>query len=81
MAADGKWAASGGDGWIIAVEFGNEPRAYSILAYGESKRDDSPHHTDQVAMFVKGQFKRVLFAEKDVEAGVERRYHPGAEQQ
>ena len=81
MAADGKWAASGGDGWIIAVEFGNEPRAYSILAYGESKRDDSPHHTDQVAMFVKGQFKRVLFAEKDVEAGVERRYHPGAEQE
>ncbi len=81
MAADGKWAATGGDGWVIAVEFGNEPRAYSILAYGESKRDDSPHHTDQVAMFVKGELKRVLFAEKDVEAGVERRYHPGAEPQ
>jgi acyl-homoserine-lactone acylase len=80
MAADGKWAASGGDGWVIAVEFGNEPRAYSILAYGESKRDDSPHHTDQLSMFVKGEFKRVLFAGKDVEAGVERRYHPGAEQ-
>jgi hypothetical protein len=31
-------------------------------------------------MFVKGEFKRVLFTEKDVEAGVERRYHPGAEQ-
>lgn len=81
MAADGKWAATGGDGWVIAVEFGNEPRAYSILAYGESKRDDSPHHTDQVAMFVKGELKRVLFAEKDVEAGIERRYHPGAEPQ
>lgn len=79
MAPDGKWTASGGDGWILAVEFGNEPRAYSILAYGESKRDDSPHHTDQAAMFVKGQLKRVLFSEKDVEAGVERRYHPGAE--
>ena len=80
LAADGKWTATGGDGWVIAVEFGNEPRAYSILAYGESKRDDSPHHTDQVAMFTKGQFKRVLFSEKDVLAGVERRYHPGADQ-
>ncbi|MFI5311091.1 MAG: penicillin acylase family protein [Gemmatimonadales bacterium] len=79
MANDGKWAASGGDGWVIAVEFGNEPRAYSILAYGESRRDDSPHHTDQLAMFTKGEFKRVLFAAKDVEAGVERRYHPGME--
>jgi acyl-homoserine-lactone acylase len=79
MAPDGKWTATGGDGWVIAVEFGNEPRAYSILAYGESKRDDSPHHTDQAAMFATGQFKRVLFTERDVDAAVERRYHPGAE--
>jgi acyl-homoserine-lactone acylase len=79
MAADGKWAASGGDGWILAVEFGSEPRAWSILAYGESKRDDSAHHTDQLAMFANGEFKRVLFDQKDVEAGVERRYRPGIE--
>jgi acyl-homoserine-lactone acylase len=77
MAPDKKWVATGGDGWILAVEFGNEPRAYSMLAYGESKRDDSPHHTDQAYGFVKGDFKRVQFTEKDVDAGAERRYHPG----
>ncbi|HEY2851000.1 MAG TPA: penicillin acylase family protein, partial [Gemmatimonadaceae bacterium] len=79
LAPDGKWVATGGDGWIIAVEFGNEPRAYSILAYGESKRDDSLHHTDQAAMFAKGELKRVLFTASDVDAGTERRYHPGVE--
>ncbi len=79
LAADGKWTATGGDGWVIAVEFGNEPRAWSILAYGESNRDDSPHHTDQAAMFAKGEFKRVLFSPADVEAGIERRYHPGVQ--
>jgi acyl-homoserine-lactone acylase len=79
LAPDGKWTATGGDGWVIAVEFGNEPRAWSILAYGESNRDDSPHHTDQAAMFAKGEFKRVLFNQADVEAGIERRYHPGAQ--
>jgi acyl-homoserine-lactone acylase len=79
LAADGKWTATGGDGWVIAVEFGNEPRAWSILAYGESNRDDSPHHTDQAAMFAKGQFKRVLFSPADVEAGIERRYRPGVQ--
>ncbi|HEY2848756.1 MAG TPA: penicillin acylase family protein [Gemmatimonadaceae bacterium] len=79
LAPDGKWVATGGDGWIIAVEFGNEPRAYSILAYGESKRDDSPHHTDQAAMFATGELKRVLFTPSDVEAATERRYHPGVE--
>jgi acyl-homoserine-lactone acylase len=80
LAADKKWVATGGDGWVLAVEFGDEPRALSILAYGESKRDDSPHHTDQAERFVTGQYKRVLFLERDVEAGIERRYHPGAEQ-
>lgn len=79
LAPDGKWTATGGDGWVIAVEFGNEPRAWSILVYGENNRDDSPHHTDQAAMFAKGQFKRVLFNQADVEAGIERRYHPGAQ--
>jgi acyl-homoserine-lactone acylase len=80
MAPDGKWVATGGDGWILAVEFGDHPRAYSILAYGESKRDDSPHHTDQLPLFVKGQLKPVLFEQKDVDAGVERRYRPGVDQ-
>jgi acyl-homoserine-lactone acylase len=34
--ADGKYAANTGDGWVLAVEFGDEPRAYSVLAYGQS---------------------------------------------
>jgi acyl-homoserine lactone acylase PvdQ len=32
--ADGKRVVNGGDGWVLAVEFGDEPRAYSVLAYG-----------------------------------------------
>ena len=35
---DGKRQATGGDGWILAVEFGDQPRALSVLAYGESPR-------------------------------------------
>ena len=30
-------------------------------------------------MFAKGEFKRVLFSPADVEAGIERRYHPGVQ--
>ena len=54
-------AASGGDGWIIIVEFGDMPRAYSVLAYGESAREESPNHSDQAAMFARGELKRVAF--------------------
>lgn len=75
--ADGKLAASGGDGWVLAVEFGDVPRAVSVLAYGESPRRDSPWFADQAVMFAKGQVKKVAFTAADVEAQAVKRYRPG----
>ncbi|MGH7637328.1 MAG: penicillin acylase family protein [Gemmatimonadaceae bacterium] len=76
---DGKRSVIGGDGWVLAVEFGRDvPRAYSVLAYGQSPHEDSPHHADQAEMFARGEMKRVLFTEADVAAGTVRRYRPGA---
>ena len=77
---DGKREAFGGDGWVLAVEFGDQPRAYSVLAYGESDIAGNPHDTDQAEMFARGEMKRVLFLPRDVEAGVIKRYHPGAKE-
>ena len=75
---DGKRAVTGGDGWVLAVEFGaREPRAYSVLAYGQSSREDSPFHGDQAEMFVRGEFKRVAWTEQDIAAQTIRRYRPG----
>ena len=76
---DGKRAAAGGDGWILAVEFTDTPRAYSVLAYGESDRADSPFHDDQAAMFARGELKKVAFTPADVDAATIRRYRPGVE--
>ena len=74
---DGKLIANGGDGWIMAVEFGDVPRAYSVLAYGESSRPDSPWHSDQVEMFARGEMKAIAFTERDVDAQAIVRYRPG----
>jgi len=74
---DGKNVVYRGDGWVFAVEFGDVPRAYSILAYGQSTREDSPHHADQVQMFTEGRMKQVAFTEQDIEAKLIRRYRPG----
>jgi acyl-homoserine-lactone acylase len=74
---DGKREASGGDGWILAVEFGDQPRAVSVLAYGESPRPDSPYHSDQAAMFAREQVKPVAWSEKDIQRLTIRRYRPG----
>jgi acyl-homoserine-lactone acylase len=78
-AADGRRAASGGDGWVLAVEFTRPPRAYSILAYGQSVKTDSPHHDDQAALFARGRMKPVVYTRAQVEANAVRRYRPGAE--
>ena len=75
---DGKRSVVGGDGWVIAVEFTDTPRAYSVLAYGESAKEDSPHHADQAEMFARGEMKRVAFTERDIESHTIRRYRPGA---
>ena len=74
---DGKRVANSGDGWVLAVEFGARvPRAYSILAYGQSADPTSPHHADQAAMFARGEFKPVWFTAKDIAAHTIRTYSP-----
>jgi acyl-homoserine-lactone acylase len=76
-ADDGRRVASGGDGWVLAVELTSPPRAYSVLAYGQSPRTDSPHHDDQAALFARGRMKPVAYTRADVEPDAVRRYHPG----
>ncbi len=75
---DGKRVATSGDGWVLAVEFGKDvPRAYSVLAYGQSPDPASPYHSDQAAMFARGEMKTVRFTEADIAANVVRTYRPG----
>jgi len=74
---DGKLQANGGDGWILAVEFGDTPRAYSALAYGNSARPESPWYSSQAELFAKGALKTVAYTAKDVDAAAVVRYRPG----
>jgi acyl-homoserine-lactone acylase len=74
---DGKLSANGGDGWVLAVEFTDVPKAYSVLAYGESPDSTSRWHSDQAERFAKGDLKRVAFSEKDIDAQAVVRYRPG----
>ena len=77
---DGKRSAQGGDGWILAVEFGDVPRAFSVLAYGQSNRVDSPLYADQAERFALGDLKPVAFTRADVERTAVKRYRAGETQ-
>jgi acyl-homoserine-lactone acylase len=76
---DGKFKVYRGDGWVLAVEFSDPPRAYSILAYGNSNRPESPHFYDQAELFAENRMKRVAFTEEEIERDLVLRYHPGEE--
>lgn len=76
-ADDGRLVADGGDGWVFAVRFSDPPRAYSVLAYGQSSRPDSPHFDDQARMFAEGRMKPVAFTEDQIREELVRRYRPG----
>lgn len=78
-ADNGRVAANRGDGWVFAVEFGEVPRGYSVLSYGQSRLEDSPFYDDQAAMFARGQMKRILWTDEDIAEAAILRYHPGEE--
>ncbi len=69
--------AIGGHSYVAIVEFGDEVKAKSIIPYGISREPSSPHYFDQAEMYSKGQFKNVLFSEKEIEENLEVKYHPG----
>ncbi len=74
-----KYSVVSGDGWVFAVEFGDQPRAYSVLAYGQSNDRKSPHFDDQAKMFAEGKMKKVAFTEEDIAKQLVKSYRPGEE--
>ncbi len=78
---DGRFKVYRGDGWVLAVEFSDPPRAYSILAYGNSNREDSPYFYDQAELFADNRMKPVAFTEEDIRADLVRSYRPGEERE
>src|SRR5262249_37381638 len=68
-----------GHSFVGAVELAAQPKVMTILQFGESGDPSSPHWFDQAVLYAKKQFKPALYAQADVEAHSERRYHPGEE--
>ena len=66
-----------GNSFVAAVEFGERLRAKAITVGGLQSDPDSPHFDDQAEMYANGEFREVLFYREDIEANLEREYHPG----
>jgi acyl-homoserine-lactone acylase len=66
-----------GNSFVAAIEFGDRVRAKAITVGGLQNDPSSPHFDDQAQMYADGEFRDVLFYSEDVQANLEREYHPG----
>jgi acyl-homoserine-lactone acylase len=62
-----------GDGFTIAMEFSTPIRAKSLVSYGDSSQPGSAHHTDQLPLFARKQWRDVWRTRSEIEANLERR--------
>ncbi len=74
---DGKYRAWTGDSWVLAVEFGAIPRAYSVLLYGNSNQEGSPYFWNQAELFANNAMKVIAFTEDDIRRDLVTQYRPG----
>jgi acyl-homoserine-lactone acylase len=72
-----RWYGTSGNSFVAVVEFGERPRAWAVMAGGQSGDPASPHFADQIARYAGGQLRRVYFEPGDLVGHTERRYHPG----
>lgn len=72
-----KLQARGGDGWILAVEFGDTPKAYSVLPYGNSNKKSSPYFANQLELFTNKELKPVAYTESDIKEDTIKTYDLG----
>ncbi|MEP3655027.1 MAG: penicillin acylase family protein [Litorimonas sp.] len=63
-----------GNSFVAVVEFGDQVKAKSLLAGGQSGDPNSPHFIDQVEDYIAGQFKDVPYYRGDVEARAVKTY-------
>ena len=66
-----------GNSFVAVVEFGDQVKAKSMLAGGQSSNPNSPHFDDQAQPYADAIFKDVAYYRTDVEKRAEKTYHPG----
>ncbi|HDP35838.1 MAG TPA: penicillin acylase family protein, partial [Candidatus Hydrogenedentes bacterium] len=57
----GRLIANYGYGFAMITQFGERPDSVSVLAFGVSRNNDSPHYDDQLDLLLERRFKRVRF--------------------
>jgi acyl-homoserine-lactone acylase len=74
---DGKIKITHGESYIQLVKFSNgEIEIESVISYGSSDHEDSPHYNDQMEMYSKFKTKKMTFNKEEIYINSEKIYNP-----
>ena len=62
-----------GDGFTVAMEFSQPIHAKALVSYGDCSQPGCAHHTDQLPLFAKKQWRDVWRTREEIEAHLERK--------
>lgn len=69
LTADGKYVINSGTSFLMALEYTAQgPRAYGLLAYGQSDDPQSPYYRDQTLRLSEKSWRPLLFTRDEVAA-------------
>lgn len=72
-----KMYGANGNSFVAVVAFGPRVRARAVSAGGESGDPASPHFSDQIERYARGDLRSVYFYPDELAGHTERTYHPG----
>ncbi len=72
-----RWYGTSGNSFVAVVQFGARPKAWAVMAGGQSGDTASPHFADQIERYSGGRLRPIYFEPADLKGHTEREYHPG----
>lgn len=66
-----------GSSYVGVVELAEQPKAKTILQFGQSGDPTSPHWFDQAQIYAKGEFKPSWYSKTEIQTNSKKGYHPG----
>ncbi len=70
---DNRFMAVGGDSYQAVIEFGDKPKAMSLVSYGNASQEGSKHRTDQLKLYSDKTLRPVWRDKKEIKQHLELR--------
>ncbi len=71
--ADGRRKPQHGETWVAMIEFSTPVRAWGLMSYGNSRQPGSTHHSDQLGLLARNEFRELWLQRSEIEANLEER--------